>query len=292
MKFLKKNGGIKPMLFRLVMLLLGNIFYCAAVNLFLVGNNIVGGGFTGVGTVLHHIIPDLKIGTIVLIMNIPFYIISFFVKGYKFTCTTFLASLFYSFLLNLTSDIPTLTFNPIAAAVFGGAVYGIGLVCLIISNSSVGGTDLVNRLLVVKFPNISVGKMSFFVDGSIVVLAMIVFNDIEVGLYAIITLYVCSAIADKLINGFGSGNLCVIVTEKNCEYLADELMKKLNRAVTKIDAKGMYSKNDKDVYLIAVTAKEASLVKKTIKTNSENAFVIVTKTSEFIGGGFNNIIPS
>ncbi len=291
MNFGKKEQG-KSLLFRLSLLVLGNLLYCAAVNLFLAGNNIAGGGFTGIGTVLHHVFEDLQIGTIVFIMNIPLYIISFFVKGFLFTATTFLSSLFYSLLLNLTQGLPTLTDNPIAAAVFGGVIYGLGLVCLVVSNASVGGTDLVNRLLVVKFPNISVGKMSFFVDGAVVVFAMIVFGDIEVGLYAVIALYVCSTFADKMLSGFDRGDLCIIITEKNCESIVETLMQRVKRAATKIDAKGMYSKADKDIYLMAVTPKQALIVKQMIGKHQDKAFVIMADAKELIGAGFHKIVPS
>ncbi len=277
--------------FRIVMLLLGNILYAMAINLFLVGNNIAGGGFAGVATVLHYVFPVFQIGTIVFIMNIPLYIFSFFIKGFEFTISTFLSSLLFSALLNVTSFLPTLTHNPIAAAVFGGVLYGIGMVCLVISKSSVGGTDLLNRLLVTKFQNISVGKMSLFVDGSVVVFAMIMFRDVEVGLYAIITLYVCSIFADKIMSGFDKGDLCIIITDKDDELIAQTLMDKLKRAVTKIDAKGMYSQTDKNVYMIAVTPRETIVVKEIVRNINKNAFVVVTYANELVGGGFKKIIP-
>ena len=86
-----------------------------------------------------------------------------------------------SLFLIVVSLVCTLT-----SSLFGGVLYGIGMVCLIRSNSSVGGTDLLNRLLVVAFPQVSVGKMCMIIDGAAVVFAMIAFRNVQLGLYAII----------------------------------------------------------------------------------------------------------
>lgn len=282
---------VKKMMFQLVMMAIGIACYSLSVNLFLVGNNIAGGGFTGIATIIHYFYPDLQIGTLILFMNIPLYIISAFAKGKSFAVKTCITNLIYSTCLNVTAHLPTLTYNPIAAAVFGGVIYAVGLVCLVLSNSSTGGTDLINRLLVLKFPDISVGKMSLVVDGTVAIMAIIAFGEFEAGLYAIITLYVCATFADKITTSFSSGNLCIVVTEKNHEYIADVLMEKLGRSVTKLDGKGMYSKQGKDIYLIAVTVKEATQVKQVMREYDDKAFVIFGQSNEFIGGNFKRIMP-
>lgn len=291
MKVFGQKLDVKKTMFQLTMMVIGIVCYTMAVNLFLVGNNIAGGGFTGIATIIHYIYPNVQIGTMVLLMNIPLYIISAFVKGKPFTIKTICTNLVYSTFLNATAGLPTLTYNPIVAAVFGGVIYAVGLVCLVLSNSSTGGTDLINRLLVRKFPNISVGKMSLVVDGTVAIMAIIAFGEFEAGLYAMLTLYACAAFADKITNSFDSGNLCIVVTEKDHEYIAELLMDKIGRSMTKMDGKGMYSKQGKDVYLLAVTVKEATVVKEIIREHDEKAFVIFGQSNEFLGGNFKRVMP-
>ena len=148
-----KKAGVEILWF-----LAGTLMYALALNLFLIGNNIAAGGFAGIATVLCNFIP-MKVGTLMFLMNFPLLLASLFVKGAKFTVNTLVCSFLYSAILNLTDFLPTLTTDPLVASLFGGVLYGIGMVCLIRSNSSVGGTDLLNRLLVVAFPQVSVGKM-------------------------------------------------------------------------------------------------------------------------------------
>ncbi len=176
----------------------GITLYTLALNLFLIGNKIAAGGFSGIATILHEVLP-FPVGTMVLVMNIPVFAVSVPVKGWAFTLRTLAACFAYAMLIDGTSFLPTLTTNPWLAAVAGGVIYGVGLVCLVQSNTSVGGTDLVTRLLVTRWNNNGVGRMSLLVDGSVVVLAMVVYRNVLSGVYALATIAVCSLIADGLL---------------------------------------------------------------------------------------------
>lgn len=269
--------------------LAGTLMYALALNLFLIGNNIAAGGFAGIATVLCNFIP-MKVGTLMFLMNFPLLLASLFVKGAKFTVNTLVCSFLYSAILNLTDFLPTLTDDPLVASLFGGVLYGIGMVCLIRSNSSVGGTDLLNRLLVVAFPQVSVGKMCMIIDGAAVVFAMIAFRDVQLGLYAIITLYVCSVFADHIMGGFDRGNLCFVITDGDPTQIAQDLMHRLNRAVTKLDGTGMYSGTQRSVLMMAVRPSETFIVKREIYKLDPHAFVVVAQANEVLGGGFKPLV--
>ena len=139
----------------------GILLYALSLNLFLAGNDIAAGGLAGVATVL---IP-LRISVLILLMNLPLLAVSLAVRGWRFTRNTLVGSLLYSLLVEATSFLPTMTSDPLVATVFGGAMYGGGMALLVLGNGSTGGTDLVNRLLVSRFPGVSVGKMSLLVTG-------------------------------------------------------------------------------------------------------------------------------
>jgi len=282
-KILNKIGSGEPR--KLIYLVLSCLLYTLSLRLFLIDNQIAAGGFSGLGIVINKFIP-IPLGTLILIMNIPSFIASFFIKGLKFTIKTFIAAFIFSFILDFFSFVPTVTDNRLLASLFGGFLYGIGLMFSVLSESTAGGTDLITRLLVAKIKSSSVGKMMMFVDGTVVVLAMIVFGNIEVGLYAIMTLYVCSFFADKFLSGLDNANLCFIITRKPSDEVADPLLNKLQRGVTRINVMGMYGDSEYNMLMTAVKPKETFKVKEYVHQIDQGAFVIVTSASEVLGDGF------
>ena len=269
----------------------GIVAYSLALNLFLIDNNIAAGGFAGLAMVLTSVLP-LKVGTFMFLMNVPLLVASARMKGIKFTARTLVCTTVYSSVLNATDFLPTLTTDPLVASMFGGVLYGIGLACFVRGNISSGGTDLLNRLLVSKFPQISVGKMSMMIDGTVVVLAMLAFGDVQVGLYAIITLYICSTFADKMMGGFDRADLCFVITDQDPTRMANDLMRVLNRAVTKIDATGMYKGTGRSILMVVVRPRETFRMKREISLLDPNAFVVVAYANEAVGGGFKPLSES
>lgn len=266
-------------------ILAGALLYALAFNLFLNGNHIAAGGLSGVATVLTNVLP-ISPTVIITVLNIPLLVVSLFVKGWKFTRNTLLGSAAYSLAVGLTAGLPTLSANPLVAAVFGGALYGLGVALLARGNGSTGGTDLINRMLAGRFRNLSLGKIGMIVDGSIVVLSMVVFRNIEVGLYAIITIYVYTAFADKIMLGFDRANLCFIITGGDPERLVKGLMTKLHRSVTKLEGEGMYSGTGRSVLMTVVRPSEAPALKDLVSELESDAFVVVAQANEVLGGSF------
>lgn len=263
----------------------GNLLYALALSLFLTGNNIAAGGLAGIAVAICKFVP-LGVGTLTLIMNIPILISAVFINGWVYTVDTIVAAIIYSLTVEILGRLPTLTQDPLMAAIFGGLLYGLGMSMLTIGEGSVGGTDLLCRLLNKKFPFLSVAKLSLFIDGGVVVLAMVVFGNVGVGLYAIITIYVCSTVADKVIYGIRRGNICVIVTDKDSYQIANPLMEATGRAVTKWHGNGMYTGEDKNVLMMAIRPKEVYEVEKLLKRIDPDVFVVVISASKLIGGHF------
>lgn len=173
-------------------------------------------------------------------------------------------------------------------AVFGGAIYGVGMALLTIGNGSTGGTDLLNRLLIKRFPTMSVGKMSVVLDGTVVLLSMAASGSIEIGLYAIITIFICSVISDRIVLGFDRGCICMIVTSIDAHQVADPLMKALGRAVTRLPGTGMYSNAERNMLILAMKPSEVPRVKALLPSLDPGAFVMLLPANELIGGNFNS----
>lgn len=263
----------------------GILMYALALDLFLVGNSIAAGGISGIAIVLSSFLP-YDVGVMIFVMNLPILVAALLMNGWRYTVGAIVGSTLYSAAVQFGSGLPTLTDNPLVAAVFGGAIYGAGMALLAIGNGSTGGTDLINRLLVKKFPRISLGKMALCVDGSIVVFAIIAFRNIEAGLYAIITILTCSFVADRITLGLDRGCLCMVVTACDPQAVSGVLMTGLGRAVTKVDGLGMYAASQRSVLYIAVRPQETPKVKELLSKADPDAFVMVLPANEVLGGTF------
>lgn len=270
---------------RIIYFLLANGCYAFAIQLFLAGNNIAAGGFSGIAIVLSSMLP-VSIGTFIFLLNIPFIIIAFFVKGPRYTLLTLCGSTVYATILNAISFLPTVTDNRLVAAVFGGLIYGVGAVLFLRSGASNGGTDLVARLLLVRFRSMSVGKMFLVVDGSVVLFAMLMFRDIEAGLYAIITIYVCGMVNDRILNGFDKANMCYVISDKDPVALSDEIQRRLHRGVTLQRGVGMYQGYEHNILMTVVRPRETYRLKQIVQDLDPKAFVIMAEVNEVLGRGF------
>lgn len=276
-----------PAFKRLFYVLGGIVMYSLALDLFLVGNNIAAGGISGLAIVLNQFVP-VNVGVIIYLMNIPVLLAALLINGWKYAAEAIVGATVYSGTIWLFEALPTLTDDPTVAAVFGGVIYGVGMALLTIGNGSVGGTDLLNRLLIKKFPTMSVGKMSVVLDGAVVVLSMAASGSIEIGLYAIITIFICSVISDRIVLGFDRGCICMIITSIDAHQVADPLMKALGRAVTRLPGTGMYTGVERNMLILAMKPSEVPRVKALLPSLDPAAFVMLLPANELIGGNFNS----
>lgn len=276
-----------PAFKRLFYVLGGIVMYSLALDLFLVGNNIAAGGISGLAIVLNQFVP-VNVGVIIYLMNIPVLLAALLINGWKYAAEAIVGATVYSGMIWLFEALPTLTDDPTVAAVFGGVIYGVGMALLTIGNGSVGGTDLLNRLLIKKFPTMSVGKMSVVLDGAVVVLSMAASGSIEIGLYAIITIFICSVISDRIVLGFDRGCICMIITSIDAHQVADPLMKALGRAVTRLPGTGMYTGVERNMLILAMKPSEVPRVKALLPSLDPAAFVMLLPANELIGGNFNS----
>lgn len=276
-----------PALRRWVCIVLGCFLYALGVNLFLDKNGIAAGGLAGIATVVTRLIP-VRLSTVLLVMNVPLFLIALLTKGWGFVKNSIGGFLIYTACVELTSFLPSLTDDLLVASIFGGAAYGLGMALLTLGNASVGGTELINRVLASFFPSIGLGGFCMLVDGAIVVFSMIAFRSVGLGLYAILTILVCSKLSTPLVKrlvwGHQQGDLCLIVTARPAREIADLLIARLGIAVTKLECVGMYSGSPQSILLAAVNQSETVRVKEILSENATESFVVVLPISEVMGG--------
>ena len=178
-------------------IILGNLFYSLALNLFLVENRIAAGGFAGIATLINHFI-KVPIGFTVFVLNIPLVIWAWKTKGSGYASRCITGSVIYTIIADATSFLPVLTTMKILAAIMGGVVYGIGIAIMVKCQAAAGGTDLLSRLMIElkPFKKMSVGSMILCLDGTVVIAAAIVYGNIMQAFYTIIGILTYSIISD------------------------------------------------------------------------------------------------
>lgn len=272
---------------RMLLMVIANIGYAVTLRLFLSGNRIAGGGLTGLGVVVTSFI-HLPIGLFVILCDVPIFIWAAFVKDRAYMITTVIAAIVYSALTDLFAFLPTVTDNLLIASVCGGVSYGVFVAVMARADCSTGGTDLLVKLFVTKFKNISLGGMYMLVDGLVVLTSIIMFRSFELGMYAAIVIALYSYVSDLIIRGFNKASIFYIVTD-NPEPIAQAIMTDMNRGVTLLHGMGMFAHTDRSVLMTVVRRREVYKIKDIVKRIDPKAFAVLTSANEVMGEGFSEI---
>lgn len=268
--------------------LLANLGYALAINLFYVGNNIAAGGLAGIGVILNHLFA-FPVGLSVFIMNIPIVLWGLKIKGKKYILISLIATGMFSLMVDLLSFLPCVTDDKFVAVVCGGILYGVSASLAIKAQISTGGTDLLAKLIITYIKTASIGTLLLCIDGSIVLLAMIVYGNVEAGIYAILAIAVCSIVTDKIKSSFNKAEVFCIFPNKNVEEISNAILYEMNRGVTLLKGQGQYTHNTRDILVVVVKPAEVPKLKKIIKSYDPAAFVILHPATEIIGNGFEDI---
>lgn len=255
-------------------------------NVFLIPNRIAAGGISGIATILEHTI-GIRPSVVVLILNIPLFITAFLYLGKKFIISSTWGTLAYSLALELTQGYAFYGEFPVLC-VLGGVLTGIGMGIVLKSDATTGGTDVAARLLKLNFAHLSVGKLILLVDGFIVTASAIVFRNLNLAVYATISLYITTIIVDRMIEGIDFAKAIYIISNKN-EEISSEIMSKISRGVTGLKGIGMYSKEETTVLLCILKNYELAALKKIVSDIDNKAFFITCDAREVMGEGFKNI---
>ncbi len=273
-----------------VVMFIGALLYATSVNTFTSPNDIAPGGLTGVGTILNHLF-SLPIGVMILVLNIPLFIWGAIENGRKFLTKTIIATVFVSVIIDVMAPFSyRYEGDTLLASIFGGLLSGIGLAFIFFRGGTTGGTDIIARNIHKHIPHISVGTIILIADAVIFVAAAFVYHSIESALYAVITVFVSTKVIDTIIYGIAhdNGKLMFIITDKYDE-LSKEIIERIGRGVTQLDAHGAYKNESKKVLLCAVRPSQVHKTKVLVNSVDENAFIVVTTANAISGKGF---VPS
>lgn len=264
----------------------GGLFYALGIYTFAKTANFAPGGLSGLALITHHLW-GLPIGIMTLVFNIPVILLSFRLLGKRFLFKSLrsmiVCTLFVDFLLPAVS--PPYTGSPLLAALYSGIFLGAGLAVLYMRGSSSGGTDFLTMSVKVLRPHMSLGAVTMIIDLIIILMGWPVFGNIDSVLYGIVATGVTSIVIDKTMYGVGAGKLIIIISDHGQE-VADKIANAIDRGSTLIRAIGTYTGSERQVLLCACNKSQAFKVRSAAHEVDENAFVMITETSEVYGEGF------
>ena len=276
----------KKTVYNYLFITLGSLLTAVGLVVFLIPNKIASGGISGLATILYHVF-DWRVGRTIFLINIPLFLIGLRSLGTKFGLRTLYGILALALSTDLLeiycTGLPTLTTDPLLAAIYGGGMVGLGLGLVIRAEGTTGGTDLVAQI-VNKYTNISVGKGLLIIDFCVIALAGIVFNA-EIALYALISLFITSRVIDLVQEGFNISKATFIISD-NFDAIREAILNDLNRGVTILEGRGGYTCHNKEVLLCIINRSEISDIKRIVHQIDEDAFVIITEAHEVLGEGF------
>ncbi|MCZ4693769.1 YitT family protein [Ancylomarina euxinus] len=269
---------------------LGLAIYSFGWTAFLIPSEIIGGGVSGIGTLIFYGSKEtIPVGVSYFIINCFLIIIALKILGPKFGAKTIYAIILGSVFLSVQQKFFTapLVDDKFMAAIIGGILGGAGVGITISQGGSSGGTDII-AMIINKYKNISPGRVILYFDVFIIASSYIVFGDVPTIVYGYVSMGVASYAIDMVISGSKQSAQMFIIT-KDHEKLADEIGLNINRGISVIDAMGWYSKENKKMLMVVVRKHETPQVFKLVKQHDPNAFVSMGSVMGVYGFGFDEI---
>lgn len=276
----------------------GCVIYSLGVSLFLDASKLASGGVTGIAIIISHLIREisggfvLDTGIIILILNIPLFILGLLFVGKKFIISTIYSTVLSSLLMwawniAFAQYLPDLNSNILISTLAGGTLFGIGLGLIFRMGSSTGGTDIVVKMLRKKFRYIKMGVISMSIDIVIVLVSGIVFRDFELMCYTILSIVIFTCLFDWVLYGGNTAKLVYVITAAdNAEAICKKILKELDIGATLIDGEGAYTGNQRRIIMCAAKNFLYPKLRDIVREVDPHAFTIVSSAKEIYGEGY------
>ena len=264
---------------------IGCALFALGFDLFLMPGGMNAGGLSGLAMVFVHLTRFGSVGVITALLNIPLFILAGMKIGKKFFLGSFLGMAFSSVFIDLFALFPVPDVEPLIGALYGGLICGAGLGFVFAAGVSTGGSDIIVRLLKLRYRHIPIGMISMVFDACVAILTGIVFRDVNSALYTGIAIFISGKIIDAVVYSFDYSKVALIVT-KEYEQVAQVISDKLERGATFLHGEGTYSRKATKVVLTAVKKQQIAELKELVVDIDPDAFIIVQEAHQVLGDGF------
>ena len=283
-KFKRNIVKIKEFSIDLLKMAIGTVIMAIGVEQFLLPCQLSTGGFSGIGTVIYYM-TGISVGTSMIALNIPLFLIAFFRVGRKFFVKAVLGTILLSYFLNIFQYVNPITTDRFLGFLYGSIIVGIGTAVVLKANGSTGGTELVALVIRSYKPKLKTGTLIVLFDTIIVLANTIFFGAIEIALYSALAIYVMGKLLDIFFEGIDFAKMLLIISPK-WEEISNKLNQELRRGTTALYGKGMYKKQNKEILLCVMSRTEIIEARRIIEEIDPSAFIIITNAREVYGEGF------
>ena len=281
---IEEKYNIPKIIIEIILTIIGSSIMAIGVSLFLLPNQLSSGGIAGIATITYYLL-KIPMGTMILLINIPLFLFSFFKIGKSFFIKSLIGTISLSYFIDFFDKFEPLTNDRLLACIYGGILIGLGTAILLKANSSTGGSDLISFIIKEYKPSIRPSNVITLIDIGIIALNVIFFREIEIGLYSAIAIYIMGKIIDILFEGIDFTKLLLIISN-HTEEIAKEIGQKVQRGATGIYGKGMYTNEDKLIIMCTASRGDVNRIKLIAKKIDPRAFIIITNSREVVGLGF------
>lgn len=275
---------IKNYSLEFVQIIFGSLIMSFGIAQFLVPNQLSSGGFSGIAIIIYYLF-HFPIGTAIFILNIPLFILAYFKLGKQFFIKAIVGTASLTIFLDILENFNPLTEDRFLACIYGGVIIGIGNALVLKAKGSTGGTELLTNVIKAYKPQTKLSSLLVVLDTIIITINVIFFKHIEIGLYSAITIYITGKMLDIFFEGIHFTKVLLIVSSKY-EDISKRIEKDIERGVTGLYGKGMYTGSDKTILLCVTSRREVTKIREIIKTVDPNAFMVITNAREAFGKGF------
>ena len=268
---------------RALFIVIGTFLIALSTNAILIPNHLLSGGVNGIATFLHFIF-NWNVSILVLLLNIPLFLLAFFFLKRHFLVSSLFGMLMLSFWLQVTKDIQIATTNTLSIILLGGLLNGVGSGIIFRGDGSTGGSDIVAKIVNKNF-SLSMATVNMIIN-AIIISCSILFFGLDLSVLTLATMFVASRITHFVVDGLNyKRTLFIITTKDHYQPMANDIMSELLRGVTIIPAKGAYTKEDKFILYTTISIQEVAKIKHIVAEHDPTAFVTITPTAQVIGNG-------
>lgn len=283
-KILRFKLLMKKYVFEVLLIMLGAMIMAIATSLFLLPNQLSSGGFSGIATITYYLF-KWKMGTVIIALNIPFFIIAFIRIGKEFVIKSILGTIFLSTFIDFFDRFNPLTTDRFLACIYGGILIGVGTSLILKASASTGGSDMISYIIKSFKQGLTTSNLIVVFDAIVITLNVICFKELEIGLYSTISIYLMGKVIDVVFEGIGFSKMVFIISKKY-EKISDEISKKILRGSTAIYSKGMYTNEEKMMLMCVASRREVIDIRLIARRIDPASFTIITNVREVYGKGF------
>ncbi|MDL2220737.1 YitT family protein [Eubacteriales bacterium OttesenSCG-928-N14] len=261
---------------------LGAFISAVAYNTFVIPAGLLSGGVTGIALLINYITP-VSMSIIIICINIPLFLLGFKMLGHRFMLKTLFGLGFFSLFLEVTNFIDITIQDPLVAAIFGGALSGVGSGMTLYRNSSMGGTDIISTILNKRL-SVPIGSVSMSINALVLAAGALLFG-LEIALISIVKIFISSRVIDSILQGFSRRKTVLIISHRY-PAIMHRIQDELDRGVTILNASGGYSGEQRKMLYCVVHTLQLATMRNIILSEDPEAFYSIIETSEVTGRGF------